>query len=144
MLFLGAAMAVAQSTPTADEAMLMKADSDFAKATQERRLDGWMEYMADDVILRRDVNVVGREAVKAALAPQWSRPGFTLNWYPVVAHMAAGRELGYTWGKWTRDFTDKEGKPQHLTGDYITLWAKQKEGSWKVIWDGGGVDPVKP
>lgn len=146
-----ASFSLAQAGPStpdmsskADEAMLMKMDSDFAKATQERRLDGWMEYMAEDVVLRRGQNVIGRDAVKAAIADDWANPKHKLDWHPVAAHMAAGGRVGYTWGKWSGEFPDKDGKVTKRTGDYITIWGKQKDGSWKVIWDGGGSDPVKP
>ncbi len=41
------------------EVALLKADRNFNKATQEKRLDGWMQFMADDVVLLRAKPVVG-------------------------------------------------------------------------------------
>jgi ketosteroid isomerase-like protein len=145
MTFAAVALAQTDASATnsgsADEAVLMKMDSDFAKATQERRLEGWMEFMADDVVLRRGQNLVGREAVRTALTPEWANPKHKLNWAPVAAHMAAGGKVGYTWGKWDGEFPDEKGNVTRLTGTYITIWGKQKDGSWKVMWDGGGANP---
>jgi ketosteroid isomerase-like protein len=87
--------------------------------------------------------VIGREVVKAALAPEWANPKHKLEWSPVAAHMAAGGKMGYTWGKWRGEFPDENGNVVRLTGTYITIWGKQKDGAWKVIWDGGGADPLK-
>lgn len=125
-----------------NEAMLMKLDSDFNDATQARRLDGWMEFMADDVVVRRGENVIGREALRKALTDEWADPGHSLTWHPVGARMVAGARLGFTWGRWTLEAAQKDGSKLHLTGDYLTIWAKQKDESWKVIWDGGGADPA--
>ena len=35
-------------------------------------------------------------------------------------------------------------EPVERTGRYLTVWKKQKDGSWKVVWDGGAADPKKP
>ncbi len=130
---------------TPNEALLMKQDSDFNTATQERRLDGWMEFMADDVVVRRGENVIGREALRKAMEEEWANPSYRLTWHPVGARMVAGEHMGFSWGRWTLDAATKDGSKIHLTGDYLTVWGKQKDGSWKVIWDGGGADtPGKP
>ena len=130
---------------TANEALLMKQDSDFNSATQARRLDGWMEFMADDVVARRGPNVVGREALRKSMETEWADPNYSLTWRPVGARMVAGEHMGFTWGRWELNTTLPNGAKLHMTGDYLTVWERQKDGSWKVIWDGGGADtPGKP
>lgn len=123
------------------EDVLLRADRDFNKATQEGRLDGWMKFMADDVVLLRAKAVAGREAVRKELEGDWADPNTSLSWEPRQAQMFASGNMGYTSGRWTYKAVDK-GEKLELHGDYLTVWKKQNDGSWKVIWDGGSPDPA--
>ncbi|HWR36863.1 MAG TPA: DUF4440 domain-containing protein [Clostridia bacterium] len=130
-------LALAQSGP---EAVLFQADRNFNKATQEKHIDGWMEFMADNVVLDRERPVSGKDAVRAALAPQWSDPNFKLTWEPIRGELFPDSTMGYTSGRWTRE-TVRDGQPAKLEGNYLTVWRKQADGSYKVVWDGGAADP---
>lgn len=55
--------------------------------------------------------------------------GAPLVWWPLWAGIARSGDLGFTTGPYTRD-----GKPG---GYYFTVWAKQPDGSWKWLFDGG-------
>jgi ketosteroid isomerase-like protein len=35
----------------------------------------------------------------------------------------------------------KDGKQVVRTGDYVTVWQKEKDGSWKIAFDTGDRDP---
>jgi ketosteroid isomerase-like protein len=119
---------------------LLKADRDFNQAAQEHRLDGWMQYMDDNGVLGHPKPVVGKDAVRAALKEDWDDPNYHLTWSPDEAYPLAGNRMGYTRGHWTLTTKDKEGKPLTLTGQYITIWRMNKQGEWKIIWDGGSAD----
>ena len=125
------------------EEVIMQADRDFNTKVQKGRLDAWMEYMADNVVISRDKPPVGKEAVRASLAKQWANPDFHLTWEPTKGEMFPDGSMGYTTGRWTRTWKDKDGKPQEMHGNYLTVWGKQDDGSYKVIWDGGAADPEK-
>lgn len=128
-----------QAKPEAEP--LMQADRDFNKATQERKLEGWMEYMADNVVLgHEDQPNFGKDAVRKAMA-MLNTPGSSLTWEPTYGELFAGGELGFTTGKWVRRGKNSQGEERVGTGRYLTVWKKQKDGSWKVVWDGGTADP---
>ncbi|MDT8070189.1 MAG: nuclear transport factor 2 family protein [Terriglobia bacterium] len=137
--FAGSTLAQSDSVKQA----LLKADRDFNQATQEHRLDGWMQYMDENGVVQRDKPVVGTEAVRAALKDQWADPNFHLAWNPDEAYAMPGNRMGYTRGHWTLTTKDKEGKSLKMTGQYLTIWRQNKEGDWKIIWDGGSADPPK-
>ncbi len=139
LVLMLAAMAMAADSP---EAVLMKADRDFNAATQARHVDGWMEFMADNVVLGRDQAVVGRDAVRETMKDTWDDPSFSLTWEPTKGEMFPDGSMGYTTGRWTRSRKDKDGKMIVGHGNYLTVWAKQKDGSFKVLWDGGAADPT--
>jgi ketosteroid isomerase-like protein len=56
-----------------------------------------------------------------------------LTWYPVLADAAQSGDLGYTTGPWTSYQNDK---PQ-ATGEYVTVWRKQPDGTLKFVVDMG-------
>ncbi len=68
---------------------------------------------------------------------------FTLQWQPFKAEIAASGDLGYTFGGWTLKTKTKAGHDTALFGNYITIWKKQVDGSWKYVYDGGN-DTPKP
>lgn len=74
--------------------------------------------------------VFGPEPVLAKAAFGAPRPkGPPLVWWPLWAGIARSGDLGFTTGPYTFD-----GKPG---GWYFTVWARQPDGSWKWLYDGG-------
>lgn len=124
-----------------DAAPLMQADRDFNRATQERRLEGWMDFMADNIVLgHEDQPNFGKDAVRKAMA-FLDDASLTLTWEPTYGEMFASGDFGFTTGKWVRKGKDPQGVERMRTGRYLTVWKKQKDGGWKVVWDGGTPDP---
>jgi ketosteroid isomerase-like protein len=71
-----------------------------------------------------------------------------LGWYPVWARLAASGDFGVDTGPWTYQALGKDGKPETAYGDWFTVWARDKDGQWKVLFDAGidhaaPVEPVK-
>ena len=86
--------------------------------------DSFLKHSAPDGI------VFGPEPMLAKAA--FSKPapkGPPLVWWPLWAGIARSGDLGFTTGPYTFD-----GKPG---GYYFTVWAKQPDGSWKWLFDGG-------
>ncbi len=131
----------ALTTLTAQDlrATLMDVDRAFNLATQAKGIDGWVEYAAEDAVFMPDAVdfVRGRDAVRTFYTPMFSRKGFSLTWEPVEAIVAASGDLGYTLGRWKLSAIDPEGKPVTGQGKYVTIWRKQRDGSWKAAVDIG-------
>ena len=139
-ILLIAASAFGQSQPSAQP--VLDADRAFNQATQQNRLDGWMSFMADNVVLfGQNPPVVGKDAVRKFYEPQFSSPDFSLNWEPRSGEMQPSGRVGHTTGHWTMRMKNAKGEPVEFHGTYLTVWGKQKDGSWKVIADGGSPDP---
>ena len=121
----------------------MEADRAFDKATQENRLEGWMSFMADNVVLFA-VNppIVGKEAVRKFYEPVFANASTTLTWEPKTGEVQPSGKVGYTSGRWTMHGKNPKGEAVERHGSYLTVWEKQKDGSWKVIADGGSPDPA--
>jgi ketosteroid isomerase-like protein len=139
-VLLLASACLAQTTPS--EKPLMDADRAFNQATQAQRLEGWMSYMAENVVLFNITPpVVGKDAVRKFYDPVLSDTSTSLTWEPAHGEMQPSGRVGYTSGRYTMRAKGPDGKPVERHGSYLTVWGKQKDGSWKVIADGGSPDP---
>ncbi len=111
---------------------VVDAEMAFARYTAEHGIkEGFLAFLAPDSIVFRPGPVSGREVYSKAPAG----PAF-LSWYPVAADRAASGELGYTTGPYEY-FKSKDEKTAAAWGHYVTLWKKQRDGSWKAALDAG-------
>jgi ketosteroid isomerase-like protein len=59
-----------------------------------------------------------------------------LYWLPTIDRISGSCDLGWTSGPWEYH-REKLRKMPAVTGDYVTIWKKQTDGSWKWIFDAG-------
>ena len=73
------------------------------------------------------------EGVERLLRARWSDAVVDTDKGEVVG---AG-DLGYTTGRSILRGKGPDGKPSERRGEYLTVWRKQRDGTWKVIFDTG-------
>jgi len=125
-LALAAALAAAPALATpADPAAVVAAERAFAADGLELGVQGaFLKHAAPDGI------VFAPEPLLARAVYSQPRPrGRPLVWWPLWAGIARSGDLGFTTGPYT--FGGQPG------GYYFTVWAKQPDGSWKWLFDGG-------
>jgi ketosteroid isomerase-like protein len=72
-------------------------------------------------------------------------PAILRVWEPVLADVSRAGDLGYTTGPWVASRRDTRADPSF--GQYLTIWRRQNDGSWKVEIDAGighGADAKGP
>lgn len=112
---------------------LVAAENAFSKTAGEKGIrDSFVEFLADDSVLFRPDPVPGREFMR-------SRPASPalLSWYPIFADVSLAGDLGYTTGPWELRAKGKDDPEVAAYGDFISLWQKQADGTWKVKIDHG-------
>jgi ketosteroid isomerase-like protein len=120
--------------------LLVRLEAELAKAVAEHGHEAFVTYFAEDgVELDDGGGISSRDAIRKQ--PPWPE-GTSLTWTPVKADMAASGDLGYTYGNYVFKSKDKEGKPVTHYGKYVSIWRKQKDGSWKVVVDMGNSSPA--
>jgi ketosteroid isomerase-like protein len=124
-----------------DAKVLIDAEHAFAKATAERGVDGWMEFMAPNAVELSAEPLVGLDQIRAGMSKQFRLPGFRITWEPTKAEFLGKGDFGYAVGRYEVRFNGEDGKPVVERGTYLTTWQKQKGGTWKVVSDIGSPDP---
>jgi ketosteroid isomerase-like protein len=77
----------------------------------------------------------GRNAITKLTASAFAIPDFKLVWHPDKVGVAHSGDLGYTSGTYLWTFKDPSGKLVSDKGKYLTVWKKQGDGSWKMLFD---------
>jgi ketosteroid isomerase-like protein len=115
---------------------MVQTEQAFSRMAAEKNTrDAFMAYIAEDGLLFRPGAVNGKKWMNEhPVPPSNKRP--LLAWQPSYAQMSAAGDLGFTTGPWEfkEDVTDE--KPSGY-GHFVTLWKKQRDGSWKFVVDIG-------
>jgi len=141
MLFCVLCLTAISFAADRDPNVLIDAEHAFAKATAERGVDGWMEFMAPNAVELSAEPLVGLDQIRAGMSKQFRLPGFKITWEPTKAEFLGKGDVGYAVGRYEVRFNGEDGKPVVERGTYLTTWQKQKDGTWKVVSDIGSPDP---
>ena len=123
-------------TMAAAEKELMQVDRDFCADWQKNGAEAWARWFAEYGVEDTGASpAVGPEAVRKNVAETYG-PGSTLTWIPDEARAMEDGRMGLTRGHFTV-VIHANGQKKEVRGQYITIWRKQKDGNWRIVWDGG-------
>lgn len=123
--------------PQAAAKTIFETEVEFvAKGQAEGSRTASLVYLADDAIMFEPGPVNARKVWEG----RTDESALSLRWEPAFAAMARSCDLGFTTGpaEWRRK---KEDEKPLGHGQYISVWQRQKDGSWKVVLDVGGAVP---
>jgi ketosteroid isomerase-like protein len=116
---------------------IAQAEKEFEKMAAEKGVADAFAYFADSTAVMRgdgDAVITGKEGIKGIFAGDRFKNA-TVKWSADFIDAAASGELGYTYGKYRWEFKDSTGKITESKGVFHTVWKKQKDGSWRFVWD---------
>ena len=130
--------AIAQSPDGSAAREIAKIDGEYSNLSIAKGMAAAsVEYFAEDGIAFAPGAVNG----KKYWAGRTNFPGL-LIWQPIFAFAAGAADLGYTTGMWE---LKNRNEPLSLGfGHYVTVWARQSNGGWKIALDVGTENPQPP
>lgn len=137
VVFFGCNSRTGVSSMEVLKAEIIKTEKEFNEAVKTRGLAEAFYYYADEnaVIKRQnDTLIRGKENIRA----YYQNPNYLnaeLSWSPDFTDVSAGGSIGYTYGKYAWKTKDAEGNISEHKGVFHTVWKKQKDGTWKYVWD---------
>lgn len=66
---------------------------------------------------------------------------FSLSWKVLRCDVSKSGDLGYTFGDYQLHLATATGADTVLHGNYITVWKKRADGTWRFVLDGGNNTP---
>ena len=141
VLFL---LTACRADPEALRKALTEADRVFARETQIRGLEGWVDAFADSALSLRPNRplVRGKQMIRELMTRAFADTTFAFTWEPAMAEVSGSGDLGYTVGLYQRSQMGAGGRTVVSTGKYVSIWRRER-GAWKVILDTGVPDPPK-
>lgn len=133
---------VACNNPEASREEVLAADRAFSQMSSEKGLtEAFLAFAADDLIKPSEgvQPVVGKDALRKSLTAGTSETGYRLTWEPLRAEVSG--DIGYTFGAWTRQKINATPSDSASYGNYVTIWKRQGDGTWKWVLDTGNSTP---
>lgn len=122
-------------------AFLFELEARFARDVAARGGAGFAAWFADDGVALGNgkAPLVGKVAIQNSAT--WTPQQYQLTWTPTDGMMGPSGDMGYTWGHYEGHSKDANGNPVTTSGRYMTVWRREKDGSWKVVLDAGADEP---
>jgi ketosteroid isomerase-like protein len=124
------------SEPANDVSGLLAADNAFSQMSVDKGLNAAFLFYADDSVVKmRDDNfpIIGKAEMSRNYRARSDR-AMILKWTPLKAEVSKSDDLGYTFGNWELYLKESDTS---MYGNYVSIWKKQKDGSWKYVLDAG-------
>jgi uncharacterized protein (TIGR02246 family) len=125
-------------TRAADVQAVKDVEAAWLKDTATKDPDKWASYFAEDGcgLYPGAGTLNGKAAIKAAMAPYFADPNFSLTFQSTRVMASKGGDMVYAQGTYAMTATNpKTKKPMTDKGKYLTVYTKQADGSWKAIAD---------
>ncbi len=128
LFMAGVAVADAQSSLTEQ---VRSAETAFARSMADRDPAAFASLIGDEAVFFGNQSVMrGKEAVVAGWKRYFDGPSAPFSWKPAEVEVLPSGTLAMTSGP----VFDPQGR---RIGTFNSIWQRQSDGSWKVIFDKG-------
>ena len=136
ILLTGCSAETKEKKMNAWKAEIIDSETRFAAMAQEDGVSAaFLAFAAEDaVLMRNNALVIGKDAIRQRFEHNPADNG-TLSWTPDFVDVSVSGDLGYTYGGYAYTSLDSAGQTIVSTGVFHTVWRRQKDGSWKFVWD---------
>ena len=113
------------------------AEKAFERMAKEKGIAEAFAFYADSnaVIMRRnDTLITGKEGIRKFYSDNFYKAA-SVTWSPDFIDVSEKGDMAYTYGKYLWQSKDSTGKPVEFKGIFHTVWKRQKDGSWRYVWD---------
>ncbi|MFH0736646.1 MAG: nuclear transport factor 2 family protein [bacterium] len=115
---------------------ILDTEKEFETCVQNEGITAaFYKFAATDAVLNHGETLIkGKEAIREYYLNR-NVENNKLLWKAEFVDVSASGDLGYTYGNYIYTTIDSTGKPGEFKGLFHTVWKKQKNGSWKFVWD---------
>jgi len=116
---------------------VMQASKDWAQIASSKDVEKTVSYWADDAVVISDgqPTLKGKDAIRQMVTESFKTPGFQINWHPQSVEVSESGDMAYLIEHSEISFSDSTGRPVTIINRGVTIWRKQKDGSWKNVVD---------
>lgn len=134
-IFIGLSCSV-QKTNEELKAEVFDTEKAFEKLCADSGIAvGFMRFADEKAIILRgnDSIIKGKEAIGNFYKKTDSKT--SVSWTPDFIDVSKDGSLAYTYGGYILKIQQDDGTIKEFKGVFHTVWKRQKDGSWKYVWD---------
>jgi len=129
--------AAAPDTRPADEAAIRAGDANFAQWAVAKDVDKIVGLYQDDAVAFAPgmPALTGKDSIRKMIEGLVATPGLQVNVHVANLDVARSGDIAIDRGTVDSTSTGKNGKASTSTIEYVLVWKKQADGSWKIFAD---------
>ncbi len=118
-------------------AEVMRLDAAWSGSVARGDGEAFRSMVADDAVFAGRALLRGRDEVWAAWKAFFAEGGPRIRWTPADGGAAGSGDLAWTTGRFRLERRDPSGQVATSEGEYLTVWARDAGGAWRVALDCG-------
>ncbi len=145
VLLIALVLAACQTKHQDDEMAreIRETDIKFSEMAAEKGIAEAFIYFADERVIRMQQNdypILGKFALMQHFKDHPENNDLKLTWEPLRAE--ASGSIGYTFGSYLLKTKTSDGvRDTVIHGNYVSVWKRKRDGSWRYVVDGGNDTP---
>ena len=114
---------------------LLQTDKSWSDVCASKDVDRYLDFYADDAValLAEGTIMSNKDELRKNVMDAFSLPNYTGGWQAQKASISKSGDLGYIYGTYDFQWTSETGELTKIHGNYLCVWQKQVDGSWKAI-----------
>jgi ketosteroid isomerase-like protein len=130
---------------SSDECAVWNRERSFAASVEHHDAKAFAEHLHENAVF-----VSGEASTtrgRPAIANDWASiiqgKDVELHWFPqiVVIGGSAARNVASSAGNYWYEDKSPDARQRFLIGRFTSVWIKDRDGQWRVLYDGGGASP---
>ena len=122
---------------------IMQLSKEWAQTIATKDVDKIINYWADDAFVMQEgqAPLKGKQAIRQMVEESFKIPNFSITWQPESVEVSDAGDMAYMIENAQVSFTDSTGKAVTIKNKAVSIWRKQRDGSWKNAVDISTADP---
>ncbi len=114
----------------------------FSRSVQEHDIEDFVAFVDEDARFTGSATLKGKEEVAAGWGPFFQPDGPSIRWAPDSVEVLESGDLALSQGPFEMHLTSDSGEDVVRTGRFFSVWRRDDDGRWTVVFDGG--TPARP
>lgn len=116
----------------------------FSRSVENKNIESFRSFLDVDARFVGRAVDRGPDEISASWRIFFSDGGPNIKWRPQFVEVLVDRSLALTRGPYRMIAEDPDGNPVESWGTFNSVWRKNSDGEWRIIFDAGSTSATPP